>query len=188
MNEQDLPLAAQFYDVKYTFPTTFPLSTIHAMRFLRAVEEKYGQGEMLDKAVDGFFVSCFLFFFSPLFPSCGAGTASGTPLRPLSPVFTLEELRRSRRPPPLLQDAVWRPSPSLPAVEAMKPANLPSVASNFLPQNDIDELVQLSTSKEIKEKLKSESAKLVKEGSFGFVSFERRSLSFLQAFFCTRRD
>ncbi|GAA5841743.1 hypothetical protein JCM11251_007071, partial [Rhodosporidiobolus azoricus] len=55
MNGQDLPLAADFMDVPYTFPSTFPLNTIHAMRVLRAVEEKYGQGEVLDKATEGFF-------------------------------------------------------------------------------------------------------------------------------------
>ncbi|GAA5909353.1 hypothetical protein JCM6882_000961 [Rhodosporidiobolus microsporus] len=120
MNEQDLPLASEFYGVQYKFPSTFPLSTIQAMRLLRAVEEKYGQGEVLDKAVDGFYA------------------------------------------------AVWQPSPSLPAVEALKPENLPKVASTCLPKSDIDELLQLASSNGIKEKLKSESAAVVEEGAFGF--------------------
>ncbi|GAA6007943.1 hypothetical protein JCM10207_006975 [Rhodosporidiobolus poonsookiae] len=57
MNGEDLPLASQFYRLPYTFPTQFPLSTIHCVRFLRAVEMKYGQGEKLDKATDAFFAA-----------------------------------------------------------------------------------------------------------------------------------
>ncbi|GAA5909388.1 hypothetical protein JCM6882_000968 [Rhodosporidiobolus microsporus] len=116
----DLPLASQFYGVEYTFPTTFPFSTLDAMCMLRAVEEKYGQGQELDKAVDGFFA------------------------------------------------AVWQPSASLPAVEALKPENLPKVAAMCLPKSNIEELLQLASSNGIKEKLKSESAAVVKEGAFGF--------------------
>ncbi|GAA5860252.1 hypothetical protein JCM8547_003444 [Rhodosporidiobolus lusitaniae] len=121
MNGMDLPLASDFFRLPYTFPTKFPLSTIHVMRFLRAVEEKYGQGEKLDQATDAFFA------------------------------------------------AIWQATPSLPAVEAIKPENFAQIASSFLSsKSEIEEIVKLSTSNDIKDKLKAESAQVVENGAFGF--------------------
>ncbi|BGP12203.1 hypothetical protein JCM10213_007459 [Rhodosporidiobolus nylandii] len=120
MNGTDLPLASEFYRLPYTFPDEFPLSTIHAMRYLRAVEEKYGQGEVLEKAVDAFFA------------------------------------------------AIWQPSASLRAVEAIKPANFARISSSFLSLEEANKVAELAVSEEIKGKLKSEAAALVEEGAFGF--------------------
>ncbi|GAA6041553.1 hypothetical protein JCM8097_004261 [Rhodosporidiobolus ruineniae] len=123
MNGSDLPLASEFYQLPYTFPTAFPISTIHLMRVLRAVEEKYGQGEVLDRAVDVFFA------------------------------------------------AIWQPSPSLPAVEAIKPSSIPTLLQSVFPSSpdEAKAVFELSTSELIKGKLKSESEAVVeKEGAFGF--------------------
>ncbi|TNY23776.1 thioredoxin-like protein [Rhodotorula diobovata] len=53
MNQSDMPLAAQFFEVPYQFPTKFPLNTIHCMRLLRSIEEI--APEKLEKATDLFY-------------------------------------------------------------------------------------------------------------------------------------
>ncbi|GAA5965038.1 hypothetical protein JCM21900_006219 [Sporobolomyces salmonicolor] len=53
MNESDLPLTAEWMHVSYKFPSTFPVNTMHCMRFLRAIEHK--APEKLEQATDLFF-------------------------------------------------------------------------------------------------------------------------------------
>ncbi|CEQ38645.1 SPOSA6832_00095, partial [Sporobolomyces salmonicolor] len=55
MNESDLPLTAEWMHVSgspYKFPSTFPVNTMHCMRFLRAIEHK--APEKLEQATDLF--------------------------------------------------------------------------------------------------------------------------------------
>ncbi|GAA5908992.1 uncharacterized protein JCM6883_002574 [Sporobolomyces salmoneus] len=52
MNKVDLPLFAEMSGIPYTFPETFPINTIHIMRFLRAVEQ--AQPEKLEQTTDFF--------------------------------------------------------------------------------------------------------------------------------------
>ncbi|BGP36222.1 hypothetical protein JCM10450v2_000118 [Rhodotorula kratochvilovae] len=55
MNQSDLPLASKFYEVPYTFPSQFPLNTIHCMRVLRAIEKV--APAKLEKATDRFYAA-----------------------------------------------------------------------------------------------------------------------------------
>ncbi|GAA5930304.1 hypothetical protein JCM3775_004357 [Rhodotorula graminis] len=55
MNRVDMPLAAEFFEVPYTFPAKFPINTIHCMRLLRAIEEH--TPDKLEKATDLFFAA-----------------------------------------------------------------------------------------------------------------------------------
>ncbi|GAA5878888.1 hypothetical protein JCM1840_000831 [Sporobolomyces johnsonii] len=53
MNESDMPLAAEWMQIPYKFPSTFPINTIHCIRFLRAVE--HHAPDKLEAATDLFF-------------------------------------------------------------------------------------------------------------------------------------
>lgn len=68
------------------------------------------------------------------------------------------------------QAAVWQAPSSLPAVEAIKPENLLLTATRVFSSSEVDELLALSKTEKIKDALKTESAKAVEEGAFGFVS------------------
>ncbi|GAA5949923.1 hypothetical protein JCM3765_007740 [Sporobolomyces pararoseus] len=52
MNKSDMPLFAEMSNIPYNFPETFPINTIHVMRFLRAIEK--AQPDKLEKVTDFF--------------------------------------------------------------------------------------------------------------------------------------
>lgn len=58
--EQDLPLTFEWLKVDHTFPTSFPINTIHMMRALRAIQDI--APEKLEKATDAYYVRRALLF------------------------------------------------------------------------------------------------------------------------------
>ncbi|GAA5827938.1 hypothetical protein JCM11251_005655 [Rhodosporidiobolus azoricus] len=57
MRQQDLPLASKLFGVEIQFPSAFPFDTLPVLKVLKAMEDKYGQGEALEKAIDVFFAA-----------------------------------------------------------------------------------------------------------------------------------
>ncbi|GAA5981174.1 hypothetical protein JCM11641_003135 [Rhodosporidiobolus odoratus] len=90
MKQHDLPLASEFFQIPYTLPDPFPLNSLHMMRLLRAIEEKYGQGPELDKAAEAFFAAVWQAPAS--FPASEAIKPANIP-RTVSALFPPEDIK-----------------------------------------------------------------------------------------------
>lgn len=125
MNGSDMPLVAEMSNIPYNFPETFPINTIHVMRFLRAVEK--AQPDKLERVSD--------FFWDLVWTRTGGHTAKEA----IDPQFFCNKLVES------------------------------NIFSSSGGRDQVDDLVKLSQTDEIKAALKSEAAELVnQEGAFGF--------------------